>query len=178
MGLVRDPLGSLLLRKARSSSSHPSDGLPDPQGGCRHVDVRDTKRSKGIDNGADDRRCSTDGSSLTRPFYPEWLVATRHFMGPETETRDVFGPWQGVIDQTAGHELTAVFLIDHLFQQRLTDPLNRAADDLAFQQQRVEDNARIVNDRMGDQGHGAGCRIDLHLAAIWQPLGKVAAGGA
>jgi hypothetical protein len=79
------------------------------------------------------------------------------------DLRQVIRPRHAVIQKRAGEELTARRVIHAILAQRLAYPLHDTAMDLAFDDQRVEYHADIVDCGVGDESQLAGIRIDLDL---------------
>ena len=88
------------------------------------------------------------------------------------EERDVGRARQAVVHE-GGREKLAVGIEDGVLVKRLADPLDDAAMDLAFEQERVQGDAEIVDDDIGHDLRLAGVRVDLNLA----DMGAVRVGG-
>ena len=90
------------------------------------------------------------------------------------EHRGIFGPWQRVIHVRAGQQL-ALLVVDRVLAQRLADALHDAAMGLAVHQQRVDDSAEIVDERIPDHVDHTGLGVDLDfgdMAAVRESRGR------
>ena len=72
----------------------------------------------------------------------------------------------GVVHQAAGEQLAAGVVVHQLLAQRLADALHRAAVQLPAHDQRVDDAPDVVDAGVAHEGHGAGPRVELHLADV------------
>ena len=81
------------------------------------------------------------------------------------EQRRIFGPRHRVIHVGAGQQLT-LLIIDGAFAQGLPDPLDDTAMRLTIDQQRVDDDAEIVDERVFDDVNDASLRVDLDLGDV------------
>jgi hypothetical protein len=82
------------------------------------------------------------------------------------EARHVLGARHGVVDEGAGEKLARIRIVFDVLDQGLAEALGQAADDLAFDDQRIDDHANIVDDGVAVDLDLAGVGIDLELANV------------
>src|SRR5580704_5405143 len=80
----------------------------------------------------------------------------------EHEGRYVRRARHGIIHERAGQKLT-IAVVDGLFHQRLADALYDAAVELAFNDERIDDDAEVVDTGILGDLDDSGLRIDLDL---------------
>ena len=67
-----------------------------------------------------------------------------------------------IIGKRGGQRLCAC-VVAHPFVQRVADAVDRTADQLAFDDHRIDQAAAIVDDDVAQNAHAAGFSVDLHL---------------
>jgi hypothetical protein len=99
------------------------------------------------------------------PFAPSGLVFAGTGWLSTWNIIRVGGARQCIIREGSGQEL-ALFIEHGLLHQRLTDALNDPAMHLSRHQQRVHDNAEIIDHRIFDDFNDTGLRVDLDLGDV------------
>ena len=126
----------------------------------RHVDMADAAVAERVDHRIHHRGERAGAAGLAAALDAERVGRCRRRMIGERERRHVGGARHGVIHERAGEQL-AVAVVDRLFHQRLADALHHAAVQLAFDDQRIDDGAEIVDAGIFGDLDDAGFRIDL-----------------
>src|SRR5260221_159214 len=129
---------------------------------CRHGQIPD---AEGVGDGINRRRGRADRTRFAAALHAERLVGAGGFARVELERGHVARPWDAVIAERAGQQLTALVVLA-AFGERLADALRQAAVHLALDDHRIDDLAEVVHrDKRGDLGF-AGVAVDLHLADV------------
>ena len=76
----------------------------------------------------------------------------------------MFGARHRIIHEASAHELSRIGVVDHRFEQRFADALRDRAVKLAFQRQRIDDGAHVIDSAEAEELDAAGFRIDFHFA--------------
>ena len=87
-------------------------------------------------------------------------------MGCDLDIRKICGTWHGIIHERSAEQLAAIRIIGHLFGQGLADALGDTAMDLAFDDDRVDHIADVVDHPVTDDLGHARVRVYLDLADV------------
>jgi hypothetical protein len=102
-------------------------------------------------------------------LMPSGLVVAGISTSSETNSREVSGARHAVVEETSGHQLAGLLVVDDVFEQRLPDALRDAAVNLPLADHRIDDHAEIVDGGETIDADRAGFRIDFdfaHLTAV------------
>ena len=144
------------------------DRLPDTRRRHRHFQMPDS-----VFDNASITALATDGSppdvpASPQPLAPSGLLLVGTGWLSDVDHRRVVRARHGVVHERAGHQL-AVEIVDGLLKQHLAQALHHAALNLALDQQRIDDGAKIIDCGVSHDVRCAGVRIDLDfgdMAAI------------
>ena len=150
---------------AGAFSLHAPAGLPEPRGGCRHVEMRGGTAGNGVGHRVHHRGDRRRGAGFADALDAERVGGRRHAEKRVADRRHVGGARHGVVHERTGDELPAV-VVNDLLHQRLAEALRHRAMELALDDHVVEHIAAIVDRGVGDDVHVAGGRIDLDLGDV------------
>ena len=106
---------------------------------------------------------SEPAARLPASLHAEHVGRGRHRMVDDCNLGRVAGARQRIIHERAGQEL-AILVVHRHFHQRLSDALDHAAVQLAFDDQRVDDGAEVIDRGIFDHGDHAGVGIQFDFA--------------
>ena len=129
---------------------------------------------QGVDDGVDDRRRGPDRARFARALYAQRIGLAWNVAGREREEREVVRARHLVVAERPRQQLAVALVVDCALVQRLADPLDDAAVHLAFEHERIDDGAEVVDDGVAVDAHHPAVRIDLHLDDV-AAVGKVLA---
>ena len=119
----------------------------------------------------------TAGSEPAQPALRRTLWRRGDWCAPapdgfEAKRRQVHGARQTVIHERSGQQLP-VFVVDHVFQQRLPDALSDAAVRLARDQHRINQHAEVIYGRVADDLDDAGFGVQFDFRDVAFPFRKM-----
>ena len=109
-----------------------------------------------VDHGVLHGGCAADGARLADPLRAERVERRRGFGAVHLEARELGRRRDGVVHEVAG-ERVAVGVVVELLVQRLAHPGGHPAVLLAFDEQRVEHGAAVVDGDVAEQLDRARC---------------------
>src|SRR5208337_3424244 len=129
--------------------------------GCdRHVDVPHGERAERVHHGIHERGRTSDGTRFADAFDAQRIYGRWSDGVAGLDPRNVAGFGQRVVHKLARDELAAV-IIDGLFPEGLAEALHDASMDLAFDDQRVEKIAAVIDSDIALDFDGAGFAVDF-----------------
>src|SRR5207248_8162920 len=161
------PRGEVLLvrpSRCRASTLEPLsrrlDGAPYLLGRAGWINLQHPQWPQGIDDRVHDGRRRADGGALTHALDAQWVDRTWRDGSVQSKTRQV---WRGRdhVGCQVPAEQRSVGAIGDLFVEGLRDALRQPAMDLAFDQQRVEDAAAVIDRDVALQRDRARLRVDF-----------------
>ena len=127
-------------------ASSPAQRAPNLLARRRHVDVHHSvDRMQRIDDSVDHRRRRADRAGLARTLHPERVAGAGNVEETAVERRHVVGARQRVVHERAGKQLPRLRVVEPEFEQRLANALHRSAVHLAFEQERIDRTAEVID---------------------------------
>src|ERR1700736_6085572 len=115
------------------------DGVPPPVGCRRHLELVVADR---VRDGVDDGSGSADCTGLAATLDAERIAGAKRRGVIQFERRQIVRARHGVVHERRGHELTRA-VINCALEKVLADSLGKTAMDLAFDDHRIEQGAKI-----------------------------------
>jgi len=148
----------------KSSSEVKDDHIPDAAVQVHvlrrsGVDVRHAERRQRVDRGVDERRRNSDAAGLAQPLGAERIARRGRVHLLDGDRRHVVGAGNRVVHECPGQELTALVVHDPL-HQGLAEPLGEPTVELALGEERVDDDASVVDPHQPLDREPAGLALD------------------